>query len=82
MANLGDRCNRANIVLRVPDALDIYRLRLLVDGCRESGRVVGSDELDMNVELFQKHCGEKKIIRSTSSLFVPIYDTRKGELYL
>lgn len=49
--NLRERRDIGNGVLWVTDALDIDRLRVLIDRCREVGSIQALHELDSDVKL-------------------------------
>ena len=53
---LGKLRKRGDVVLGVADALNVDRLRLLVDRLLKVRGVGGRDELDMDVELLQEDC--------------------------
>ena len=52
--HIRDLLKRRDVELRVSDTLDVYGLGLLVDRSVECGRIIRSDELDMDTVLLQQ----------------------------
>ena len=55
-ANLRELADRADVILRVSDALDEYGLGILIDGRLERRRVVRCDKLDPYPIFLEEHC--------------------------
>ena len=54
--HLGELWYRGNVILRVTDALDKDRFRLVIDGFGKVCRVVSVDELDADIVIFKGDC--------------------------
>ena len=57
VGDLGDLGQRRDCVLGVADALDVDRLRLVVNRCGEGFGLLAVHKLDGDVEPLQEYCG-------------------------